>query len=78
MPFAGAAGRAGQALDDRAIAAIKVVGRKQAQRLRRPGPPSRRARRLDMHRATFLIVVGCWCSALLVLLVLGLALRFLG
>jgi len=31
-----------------------------------------------MHRTTFLMLIGCWGSALLVLLALGLALRFLG
>jgi len=71
--------RVSEALDDRAIASIKVVRReRQTKRLRCPGPPSRRARRLDMHRTTFLIVIGCWGAALLVLFALGLALRFLG
>jgi hypothetical protein len=78
VPFANVETGAGEALDDRAIGAIKVVRREQAKRVRRPGPPSRRARRLDMHRTTFLILIGCWGSALLVLLALGLALRFLG
>ena len=78
VPFAGAKARASEALDDRAIAAMKVVRREQVQRLRPPGPPSRRARRLDMHWTTFLMLIGCWGSALLALLALGLALRFLG
>ena len=51
---------------------------RRARSLRRPAAPSRRCEGVDMGRATFLKLIGCWGIGLVLVLAIAMAIRLLG